>query len=136
MLRIGSLSDGHCATSEPMSAPESSSGPPPPPLPGPPAAIPRPGPLLTTLSYILGLLPMVWALMQSRAEAKVPGNDFAIMTIPAYLGIGVLGALVFGMSFALLGHARGEPKALRAVWLVPLLAVTVAFYGLLDSFIF
>ena len=91
--------------------------------------------MITSLAYLMGGLPMVWAILQAREDAAVPGNDFATLTVPATLFMGVLGALVLGMPLALVGHSAGEPKALRALWLVPLLAVTAAFFGLVFAFV-
>lgn len=96
---------------------------------------PRPAPVLTTMSYFFGLLPMPWALWQGHAEAKVPGNDFGSLTIPAFLFLGVVLAVVFSMTFSMLGYSRGEAKALRALWLVPVLAVACAVFGMFFSFL-
>ena len=92
--------------------------------------------MFTILAYLLGGLPMVWAILQVRAVHAIPGNEFASMMTPGIVLVGTLGSTLFGMSFALLGHARREPKALIALWLVPVLAVAVAFSGFVHGFIF
>ncbi|WP_367875217.1 hypothetical protein [Luteolibacter sp. Populi] len=106
----------------PEARPEIAGGSPKPPTLPTQAEIPRPGPLLTTLSYVLGLLPVTWALWTARAQARIPGNDFASFMLPGFLFIGMIGACFFGMGLALMGHWRGERLALRALWLVPLIA--------------
>lgn len=73
---------------------------------------------------------MGWALWQSRAEAKVPGNDFATLTIPAFLFLGLIG-VALGMGFAVAGYFRGEASALRALWLIPVLTVAAPVFAVI-----
>jgi hypothetical protein len=78
---------------------------------------------------------MGWALWQSWAEAKVPGNDFATLTIPAFLFLGLIGAIGFGMGFAIAGHCRGERRARHALWIVPLTAMTAPVLTMIAAII-
>lgn len=95
----------------------------PPPLPYAPPF--RPAPMFTILSYVLGLSPIVGALKASRDVSSIPGDEFASLISTGILGLGMIGALLFGMTFSLLGYSRGEPRALVGLWLIPLLAVVM-----------
>ena len=94
----------------------------PPPLPSAPA---RPLPVFAILSYVLPAAVALVGIRRGLREFSVPGNDFAIMTVPAYCFFGVAGGAVPGIGLSMIALSRVETQGAKSLILLPVILGSV-----------
>jgi hypothetical protein len=118
-----------------MSDPDPTHGNPlPPPLPpGHPPTPPPPGhhppSVFSILSSVVAVVAAAFGIYRGLQQFSIPGNDFAIMTAPAYGFFGVAGGAVLGIGMSLIAISRGEPLGQRSLILLPVILGSLVALG-------
>lgn len=113
----------------------------PPPLPpGQPSPLHdhHPPSVFSILSCVVAGVAAAFGIHQGLRQFSIPGNDFAILTGPAYCMFGIAGGAVLGIGLSLIAISRGEVLGKTSLILLPVifgglvvLRIGLGFFGIL-----
>ena len=100
----------------------------PPPLPPvhpPSPLLCHPPSVFSVLARIVPVVAAAFGIHRGLHQFSIPGNDFAIMTAPAYCFFGVAGGAVLGIGLSLIAISRGEVLGKTSLILLPVILGSV-----------